>query len=254
MRCGCLRPIRSRFDHRPYLTPMLVAVVGGWLAAISGCAGVDNPLDELIIWTPWEHDDPADLAKYGPTNRQRRQRIEDIAEAAGCGDAEMQRRVAVEFADQLRAEDDPLVRASLVRGLGMLPVAEAERPLAAALKDNTVDVRIAACQAWGGREGETAITYLSAALAGDESPDVRVAAARALGRRRRPDQVALAQQALAAGLSQDDPAVRYRVAEALESLTGESYGRDPDLWKRRLDGERLSQRGRPWGDMVDDWY
>jgi hypothetical protein len=254
-----MRPIRpestaARRIARRCLRTAVIAVVTGSSAGLFGCAGASNPLDDMITWSPWERDDPADLARYGPTNVQKRQQISEIAADAARSGADVQQQTAARFADRLKQENDPLVRIALVRGLGGLTTSAVQAPLTHALTDDDIGVRMAACEAWGRQRSPEAVAYLSAALAGDESPDVRIAAARALGNRRQENEREVVTAALAAALTQDDPALRYRAAESLEEITGESYGRDPNLWAKRMQGETVARRNRPLGEMIDDWY
>jgi len=87
--------------------------------ALSGCASSSKP----FRW-PWsDPDQTADLAKYGPTSKQKIEQLRTVAADAGGQDAASNERVANQLAQQMRTERDPLVRSEMVPTLVSLLVA-----------------------------------------------------------------------------------------------------------------------------------
>jgi HEAT repeat protein len=100
--------------------------------------------------------------------------------------------------------------------------------LQAALGDTEVDVRVAACHAWGQRKGPEAVEHLTRVIASDTNIDVRLAATRALGETRERGAIA----PLAEALVDADPAMQHRAVESLRSVTGEDFGSDVNAWRQ----------------------
>ncbi len=72
-------------------------------------------------------------------------------------------RIAGELAAQFRTEDDPLMRAEIVRGLASVRTTTAGDGARTAIDDPDTDVRIAACHALSRFGGPDAISLLSQA-------------------------------------------------------------------------------------------
>ncbi len=114
--------------------------------------------------------------------------------------------------------------------LGALQDDYSNPTLLAAVNDASPLVRIAACEAWSHRNGETAVGALSKLLIDDDDGDVRIAAARALGKIKSPQAV----QLLGSTLDDRDPAVQLVVMDSLRNLTGQEIGRDVNAWYKYL--------------------
>ena len=208
--------------------------------AFGGCAGPSKP----FRW-PWsDPDQTADLAKYGPTSKQKIEQLRAMAATAGGSDAASQERVANELAQQMRQERDPLVRCEIVLTLGSIKNPTATAVIGGALKDPDKDVRIAACQAWGKRgapreqaffdlntyaysEDPEAARLLGETLASDSDVDVRLAATKALGQIKDPKTVPF----LAVALEDPNPALQLRAVESLRGASGKDFGNDVNLWR-----------------------
>ncbi|MGI6415643.1 MAG: HEAT repeat domain-containing protein [Thermoguttaceae bacterium] len=142
-------------------------------------------------------------------------------------------RLASELANRCAQEQDPLIRAEIVKTLGALGTSEGRAAIRAAMQDSNSDVREAACDAWGGIADEEAVSELARVLSSDVDEQVRFAAAKALGRTRGPQAVA----ALGSVLEDRDPAMQYVAMESLRKSTGQNFGHDARLWRQYVRGE-----------------
>ena len=133
----------------------------------------------------------------------------------------------------LAKEQDPLLRAEIVRTMRKFPTPETLAAAQGALQDSETDVRVAACEALGRMGGAPAVTSLSETLRGDVDADVRLAAARALGDTRDPGAVV----ALGTALEDKDPAMQYRAVASLKTVTGKDLGNDVRPWQQFVKGE-----------------
>ena len=159
--------------------------------------------------------------------------LRELAKQGPTSSPERQQRVADQLAESIAAEEDPLVRAEIIRTLAGYGAATATRVLHAAVEDPDEDVRIAACRAWATRGDAEAIAVLGRTLTGDTDVDVRLAAASALGESRDPAAVA----ALEPALSDKDPALQYRAVLSLRTITGQDFGNDVRRWQQYVRGE-----------------
>lgn len=212
--------------RRPVLRlAKLLALV---LATSGGCAHFDGGPS----WWPFRGPrDPKTANIVTPADRIAE--LRSTAERAQRATPEEQQRLADELGQSIRTEDDPLIRAEIVRALGNCSGPKADALLRAATEDPDRDVRMAACRAWGKRGDVGATAVLSQVLSGDDDPDVRLTAIEALGQCRDPAAVA----ALGPALEDRDPAMQYRAVLALRDLTGEDFGNDVDRWRQYVQGE-----------------
>jgi HEAT repeat protein len=149
--------------------------------------------------------------------------VEEFAQALREGNRQLRKRSAEKLGRMLSAEsleplkralsdDDPSVRESMVKALGMTWNEDAVAPLAATLlSDQEPDVREAAARALGETWSEAAVAALGQALQGDPDRYVREAAAHALGEIGSLDAVS----SLKPALRDRDPSVREHAAQAL---------------------------------------
>lgn len=166
--------------------------------------------------------------------------LRELAKQGPRSSPDQQQRVADQLAEAIAAEEDPLVRAEIIRTLAEYRTATATRVLHAAVDDPDEDVRIAACRAWVMRGDAAAVAVLGRMLADDADVDVRLAAASALGQSKEPAAVA----ALGPALSDKDPAMQYRAVLSLRTITGQDFGNDVHRWQQYVRGE-LSAPPRP---------
>jgi HEAT repeat protein len=187
-----------------------------------------------------------DLAHYGPFAFQRIQAVLALEKFAAKGSEADKQKVADELAREIRTEEDPLVRAQIVRTLSTVPNRTSQFVLTQGVKDPDPDVRVQICKAWGtmakqaagvrkgavapaGSVEDSAVQTLAGTLASDTNADVRMAAARALGNVPRDPRVA---GALALALRDNDPAMQYEAIVSLKASSGQDFGGDVTKWQQ----------------------
>jgi HEAT repeat protein len=168
-----------------------------------------------------------------PSPAERMAALRQLAREAGSQSAREKQRIAQGLSESICREEDPLIRAEIVRTLGAYPGEASGSVLRAALDDPDVEVRTAACEVWGRRGDAEAVTLLSGVLDGDLDMDVRLAAARALGQSNNP----AAAPALGRALEDKDPAIQYRAVLSLRKVTGKDFGNDVNKWRQYMAGE-----------------
>jgi hypothetical protein len=167
--------------------------------------------------------------KYGPTAQQRIRQIEQLGRQARKATALEQQQIANDLAGRIRVEKDPTVRQHIVGSISGCRTPVATAVLQAALNDESLDVRLASCEAWGNWGGPEAAGVLGQVLADQtQELDVRLAAARALGKVKSPETL----QALSAAVQEkEDPALQLRAARSLEKITGQDFGNNLVAWR-----------------------
>jgi HEAT repeat protein len=193
------------------------------LIVAGGCAD----LGEAPSWLPFQSEAPSSLPGV-PSPRERIAQLRELAARAASSDPGQRAAVAAELGRTISQEEDPLIRAEIVRALGDYPGPAADAALRPAVNDPDAEVRQAACEAWGKRGGAEAATVLAGVLGGDVNVDVRLAAARALGHVKDPQAVA----ALGEVLEDKDPAMQYRAVKSLRQITGEDFNNDVNRWRQ----------------------
>ncbi|HLA84743.1 MAG TPA: HEAT repeat domain-containing protein [Thermoguttaceae bacterium] len=211
-----------------------IAVSALGLLVLSGCSGFGGK-NAAWMTPPWsKKPEPTSAERVGiKAPYQRMVDLQETAKRASSMPADEQQRTAHKIAEEFRAEDDPLIRAQMVRTLAGFSGNDATAALGEAMEDSSLDVRIAACQAWGRRGGPEAVELLGNRVASDTNVDVRLAAARALGETG--DEKAVAK--LGVALDDGDPALQYRAVLALQKVTGKSFDNDVNQWRQYVKGE-----------------
>ena len=164
---------------------------------------------------------------------ERIEKLQELAENAPRSSPEEKERISTELAGTIRTEEDPMIRAEIIRTLGEYPTGTSQAVLKAALDDPEAEVRLAACQAWARRGGPQSVEVLSGALLGDVDTDVRLMAAWGLGQTRDPAAV----PALGNALDDNNPAMQYRAVLSLRKITGKSFDNDVSQWQQYVKGE-----------------
>jgi hypothetical protein len=206
---------------------------GVLIASLSGCAGGQwsDKADWLAFWKP----------EKGMDVRTRADQIKDLrqlAKDAPSASVAEQERMSMEIAQAVRSETDPIVRAQMLRTIGVCNTQVAGKVVTAGISDSDARVRIAACEGLGMRGGPEQVRLLGSALSGDTDIDVRLAAARALGDCKDP----AAAQALAAALEDPNPALQVRGMRSLEKVAHQDFGNDVAAWRQYLHGETPQPR------------
>lgn len=173
---------------------------------------------------------PADIARFGPTANQRIADLKALREAGPGTDPTVHESKATELARKIQTERDPLVRAQIIRTIEIYPTRLTSAVLHAATNDPEPAVRIACADAWGKRSTDEAVEHLSELFLKDESIDVRIAATKGMGTTK--NQTAIAK--LAPALEDKDPALQLVAVESLRSLTGVDLGYDVNKWREYL--------------------
>lgn len=156
-------------------------------------------------------------------------------EAAGKG-LEAQEQLAQKYAGLYPRENDPLIRAELVRAVRSFSCPTAASLIREAVRDKDADVRVIACQSLRRQSGPETTAALAEVLGSDTDLDVRLAAAEALGDRRDPAAVS----ALGAALDERDPAMQYRAVASLRKIAPQDLGNDVERWRQYVKGQPLS--------------
>jgi len=208
---------------RRLANPWVALTTGTLLLGGSGCAGTDTA--QLAM--PWSSGN-VDTSPGITTPAEHIAELKALAEQATKAAADERERVSKDLARRIQGEKDPLVRQQIVRTLAAYPTPMSAAVLQAALGDADVDVRVAACQAWGQRKGPEAVEHLTRVISSDTNIDVRLAATRALGETREPGAIT----PLAEALADSDPAMQHRAVESLRSLSGEDFGNDVNAWRQ----------------------
>ena len=216
--------VAMRFSPAKALIVLLVGM------AASGCA--DGPFGGLTAMNPyyrnqWEKDEQA-----GPTFHTQLAELRAIRENPTGLSPQEQRRVIPTLADIVQNSTNTVLRAEATLALAEFPAPETIPTLQLAMSDESTDVRIAACRAWGRRGGPEALDVLSQAVSSDSDLDVRLAATAQLAKFK--DQQSL--QALAVALNDKDPALQHRAVQSLKSVSGQDYGDNVPAWRDFVEG------------------
>jgi len=205
-----------------------VLLLGILALSATGCAD----FDPVASWNPFSRGASDTLPGLTPP-AERIKALQKLArKGTDAGEPERE-QVAVELGGAIRVEEDPMVRAAIIRTLGEFPCETASRILRAALEDKDPDVRVAACEAWGKRGDQEAVDVLGGILRSDNDIDVRLAATGALGKSKQPSAV----QALEPAINDKDPAMQYRAVLSLKQITGKHFGNNVIRWQQYVRGE-----------------
>jgi len=221
-------------------TSGLMVASGLSILILSGCSGFGQPAPGWMTPTWWKKPVGEPKAEKVVDRHpgikapcERMAELRELAKRAGSMSPAEQEQTGRSLAEQFRTEGDPLIRAQMVRALREFQTAEASAVLGEAMEDSSIDVRIVACQAWGGRSGPQAVDLLGQRIGSDTNIDVRIAAARALGETG--DQKAVDKLGLA--LDDADPALQYRAVLSLQKVTGKHLDNDVNQWRQYVKGE-----------------
>jgi hypothetical protein len=225
-------------------------LVGGVLLATAGCTGPGLFERQSWLFGKDPPDDPAVLARIGPTPNQRIALVRTMGEKMKASPAEAE-RLSTELVQRIQNEQDPLVRAEIVKMFGEHPTGTGAAVLKAGLNypgpDPDPEVRGAICRAWAKIGGDDARTMLSAALANDRDVDVRVQAAKSLGQFKDAGNM----QALAGALEDTDIAVQHTAMQSMKAVSGRDYGENAQQWSEYAKSGAAGQEtpsiaGRIW--------
>jgi len=220
--------------------------MGLWLATSLGCATAPK-----MSWPAW-----TGLAKAedeGPkilTPKDKLDQLRALAKKGPSMTPEMQEKVVAELARGIPNEQDPMLRAQILRTLAVFPTELSAKVLAAGINDKDSNVRIAACDAWGIRGGPEATESLGQALSNDAVFDVRMAAARGLGKVAHPNAIG----PLGKALDDPDPAMQRRAMLSLKDASGRDYGGDVNAWREFVHGGQPAVREESFAQRMMKWF
>ncbi len=149
--------------------------------------------------------------------------------------------VAARLQEAFQDEDDPQLRAELVRLAGSLPPEAAWPIVELGLRDENPDVQIQACRVVAKAKMDQAVAILAELAGGATDQDVRQAAIKALGQFKDP----IATQALGKALQDRDPAMQYLAIRSLRAITGRNFGYDVAQWLAFLEGRQTASQPTP---------
>lgn len=217
-------------------------ILSAWCAAflmfmITGCH--DGPMYGIKAANPfysmkqWKADEA-----YGPTDHVRRQELTKLAGMMETLPPERQTYWFSHLRGVMENDESPEMRRLAVLAAGKSSVPQSSELLSKGLKDESLKVRLIACEMLGERKDEES-TRLLAEVAGSTSDlDVRNAAYAALGKH----QSKVAVDALKLALDDRDPATRSLAVASLRGSTGKNYGDDPQSWIAALDGQDVPEQ------------
>lgn len=201
-----------------------------WIVVLPLLAGGCSTTRQAKYWKWWYDKD-----KVGPQVTAPYERVEKLRELAKSA-PEMpeteQRRLTGILLEDIQKEEDPAMRAEILKTLTALGNETSLAVLKAALKDPNPLVRTTACEGWRKRGGTEAAGTLMQMMNTDKDLDVRMAAARELGELQ--DKEAI--PTLGTWLDDPNPAMQYRAVQSLRKITGKDFGEDVTKWKLYVQG------------------
>lgn len=208
---------------------LLFAFSVAMLSASAGCTGPGLFDRQSWIFGKDPPDDPALMARIGPTPSQRIALVRSMREK--MGDPAQAEQTAAELAERIKTETDASVRTEIVKALGDAKTRSGSIVLRAGLgyprPDPDAEVREVICQAWGRIGGDEAREMLAAALANDTDDQVRVQAAAALGKFQSQGNM----QALAGALEDSSIAVQHTAMQSMKHVSGQDFGDNAQSWR-----------------------
>lgn len=209
--------------HFGALLPKIALFAGVCLVAGSGCANHLGTTSRSFLQHAREDADP----------NRRHQAYAKLADPQCYDGPEQMAEAATFLASRLDEKREPVVtRAVICRTLGELRRPEGLDALRRACDDPDALIRAAACRAIGKVKDPTDTALLARIMAADVDADCRIAAIEAMGMLGAGD--SRATQVLVNGMEAQDPAIRLASYEALQRVTGQNLGPEPEKWKAMI--------------------
>tara|TARA_R110002049_G_scaffold285698_1_gene466781 strand:- start:209480 stop:210205 length:726 start_codon:yes stop_codon:yes gene_type:complete len=209
--------------------PLILCVA---LASCALCGCKDGPLYALKTVNPyftmreWREDEA-----LGVTDHERLQQLQQLSEQIGGMTAERQAFWAGHLTRIMENDPSPEMRRLAVVAAGKINNETSLQLVEKGLDDESLKVRLFACEALGDRPGDSAARLLASTAGTETDEDVRQAALTALANHKSP----IAVDALRIALSDRNPATRDLAMNSLRNVTGKNYGTSPDQWIAALD-------------------
>lgn len=213
------------------------ALLTAALMALTGCH--DGPMYGLKAANPyysmkqWKADEA-----LGTTDHVRRQELTKLVNVMPKLPPERQAYWFEHLRQVMEHDQSPEMRRLAVLACGTLTHPQASELLADAVKDESLKVRLAACEVLGQRPDEQSTRLLAQTAGSTTDVDVRHAAYEALGKHRGE----MAVEALRMGLEDRNPATRSLAVASLRTSTGKNYGDDPQVWIAALGGQDVPEQ------------
>ncbi len=210
-----------------------------------GCQ--DGPLYALKVANPyfsmkeWKRDEA-----IGVTDHQRRAELTQLTDVIGTLPPSRQQFWAQHLQKMIENDPSPEMRRLAVRAAGNMKDTSALAMIEKGLDDESMKVRMEACETLGRRKGDESVRLLAATLGSETSQDVRHAAMTALGQHKSP----MAVDSLRVALSDRNPATRSLAMQSLRGATGKNYGENPDVWIAALDGKPADEAEMRIADRI----
>lgn len=237
-----MQSVNADCSVRQWLPLLAAAMV---VLLLAGCH--DGPMYAIKAANPffsykqWKDDEA-----YGPTDHVRRQELKKLVAVIDSLPAERQAYWLDHLRGVMENDENPEMRRLAVIAAGKCGGENPFDLVSQGLKDESLKVRLAACEMLGNRKDEAAVRLLAEVAGSTADPDVRNAAYAALGKHR--DKVAV--DALKVALTSRDPATRSLAVESLRGSTGKNYGDDPQAWIAALDGQDVPEQSVQIADRV----
>lgn len=216
-----------------YLTQVACVCLASLVAcAATGCQ--DGPLYAIKAANPfysmgeWKRDQA-----IGVTDHERRKELALLAETIHRLPANRQQFWAGHLSKIIENDASPEMRRLAVRAASRIKDPSALALIDRGLDDESMKVRMEACEALGRLQGNEAARLLAATMGTESNEDVKHAAIKALANHK--GQVAVDKLKLA--LKDRNPATRDLAVESLRGVTGKNYGDDPSAWIAALEGK-----------------
>lgn len=239
------RPMQSANADRPvrrYLPALGATLV---MILITGCQ--DGPMYAVKAANPfyslkqWKADEA-----YGPTDHVRRQELTKLVNMIDTLPPERQTYWFSHLRGVMENDESPEMRRLAVLAAGKSSVPQSFELISQGLKDESLKVRLTACEMLGNRKDEESTRVLAEIAGSTSDQDVRNAAYAALGKH----QNKIAVDALRLALDVRDPATRSLAVASLRGSTGKNYGDDPQSWIAALDGQDVPEQPTQLAERV----
>ena len=202
--------------------------------ALCGCK--DGPLYALKTVNPYFVKEWGDDEGFGVTDHERFKQLEQLSQQIGEMSAQKQAYWAEHLTRIMENDPSPEMRRLSVVAAGKLQSDAALQLIEKGLDDESLKVRLYACEALRQRPGDASARLLASTAGTETDEDVRQAALAALANHQSP----IAVDALRIALSDRNPATRDLAMSSLREVTGTNHGNSPDQWIAALDKSNAS--------------
>ena len=219
-------------------------------AASLGCH--DGPMYALKRVNPYFQRQWAADEKLGVTDHQRMQNLRLLTASIHRMPAAEQASWTAHLQSVLEQDPSAEMRFQAVRTLQHVPGDAALQLIAGSLEDESVKVRMAACDVLGSRSEPQAAHLLAETVNSSVDADVRLAAVAAL----RGHRGAIVNDALKMTLESNDPALRHAAIESLRTITGQDLGNETEPWLAYLAGNPVTTTAQqaPLGQRLRELF